>query len=185
MADFACRNPPSRIFVDINALIPYDTSNCSQHNKLHLRARIDGNGPIFIELWPGKVGCCNGMFWRKNPPGHNFVNIGPLTSVVSLKCSSWCRLSSRQWRCWFDYRVMWKNCITLEYCCDGSFMVFYNTQNSTFVSFHHQKSTYSHVRHTHTDTWTHGRTDGHGDRNCPYINGIYPHMNWYLNMNGS
>jgi hypothetical protein len=56
MADFACRNPPGRIFVDISALIPYDTSNYSQHHNLHFRAKIDGNGPIFIELWPGEVG---------------------------------------------------------------------------------------------------------------------------------
>ncbi len=88
MADFACRNPPGRIFVDISALIPYDASNCSQQNKLSLDAKIDGNGPIFIELWPGKVRCCDGMFSSENSPGHNFVNIGPLTSVVSLKCSS-------------------------------------------------------------------------------------------------
>jgi hypothetical protein len=76
MADYACEKPPSRIFVNIGAYVPYYTSKCSEHYNLHLRAKIDGNGPIFIELWPGEVRCCDGEFWSQNSPGHNFFNIG-------------------------------------------------------------------------------------------------------------
>ena len=55
MPHFACENPPSRIVINIGALIPYDTSNCREQNNFYLAAKTDGNGPIFIELWPGEV----------------------------------------------------------------------------------------------------------------------------------
>ncbi len=63
MDDFACENPQSLLFINIGAYVPYDTLKCSQHHKLHLRAKIDVNRPIFIELWPGKVWWCDGVFW--------------------------------------------------------------------------------------------------------------------------
>ncbi len=132
MADFACRNPPSRIFVNIYALIPYDTSNCSQHNKLHLCAKIDVNGPIFIKLWPGEVRGCDVMFSSQNSPGHNFVNIGPLTSVVSLKCSSLCRLSWGQDHIKNLYRTLrhWRDGL-----CHGSFLLLVTVASSSRVVF--------------------------------------------------
>jgi hypothetical protein len=55
MPHFAWETPPSRIVINIGALIPYDTSNCRKQNNLHLAAKIDGNGLIFNELWPGEV----------------------------------------------------------------------------------------------------------------------------------
>jgi hypothetical protein len=55
MPHFACENPPSRIVINIGSLIPYDTSNYREQNNFYLAAKTDGNGPIFIELWPGEV----------------------------------------------------------------------------------------------------------------------------------
>jgi hypothetical protein len=76
MADFACPNPPRRIFVNIGALIPYDTSKCSQHHYLHLRAKIDGNGSILMELWSSEVRVYDGEIRCQNSLSRIFINIG-------------------------------------------------------------------------------------------------------------
>jgi len=55
MADFACQNPLSRNFIDIGAVITYYTSKCRQDHNLYFDEKFAGNGPIFIELWPGEV----------------------------------------------------------------------------------------------------------------------------------
>ncbi len=98
MPDFACKYPSSRIVINIGALIPYDTSNCSRHPKLHFSAIMDGDGPILIELWPGELLCCDGLFWSQNLPGHNLINIGLLPSIFALKCSLGCLLLTVQSR---------------------------------------------------------------------------------------
>ncbi len=62
-------------------------TNNTRHHKLCLNAKIDGDRPIMIELWPGG-------FWLQNLPsqhqtssGHISVNIGPLPSIFACKCS--------------------------------------------------------------------------------------------------
>jgi hypothetical protein len=60
-----------------------DWTGTNREHKLHLHAKIDGNGPIFIELCPGEVQCCDGEFWSQNSPGHNSVNISSLPSIFT------------------------------------------------------------------------------------------------------
>jgi hypothetical protein len=49
----------------------------SQHHKLHLRAKINGNGPILMEIRSGEVRFCDGKIRCQNSPSCNSINIGP------------------------------------------------------------------------------------------------------------
>ncbi len=59
--------------------------------------KFDGNGPIFIKLWPGEFWLQISPSHHQTLPGHNSMNIGPLTSGFARKQRSWCRLCFDAW----------------------------------------------------------------------------------------
>ena len=62
----------------------------SRHPKLHLSAKIDSTRPILIELWPSEFWLRNAPSQHRPSPSHISVNICPLPSIFSLKCSLCC-----------------------------------------------------------------------------------------------
>lgn len=56
------------------------------YHELHFYAKIDGNGPILMELWLGKVWCCDSVCQSQNSPGPSSINIRPFSTFNTYKC---------------------------------------------------------------------------------------------------
>jgi hypothetical protein len=54
--------------------------------EIHFSTRIDVNGSILMKLWLSEVRYCDGEFWSKTSPSHNFINIMILSTYYAYKC---------------------------------------------------------------------------------------------------
>ena len=80
----------------------------SLHNKLNLRATIDGNGAILMKIRPGEVWCSNDGFRSQHSPSHIFIDSGLLSTYYAYNCRSWYHTSSCESRSRYDFGVLFK-----------------------------------------------------------------------------
>ena len=107
---------PLRFFCLGALIVPklLDCTRDSRDHERHFYAKIDGNGPILMEIWLGEVQWWNGEFQSQYSPSPYNVNSWPFFTNYAYYCSSLYDTLSSKTRRWLDIIMMFNNSSNAE-----------------------------------------------------------------------